>query len=349
MRFMDKIIVNPEEVRALGDIVSPKTSSDFLGYSAKITTSTDSDLGTVYTSQYLTGTVMELDIPSFISEDTASILVTLTLTTTDGTWVLDDVQVYVNDWYVPQHTGNDGTATINFSTRSHPAVDGKWIIRCTYAGTNSRAGCTAHGVIHIGEVTSLSLTGDKSVIQSSDTVNFVADVTGENTNGSVIEFVRETDNGILINDSTEYTHSTGGLKTLFELSDLGNKWELSCNFKSTVESRFVIGSKSNFSGTNPTNNIIIGSPNGNKAYYGYRDSSTHTTDLGNVSITSYVSFKIAYNNGNVTFTINGTDYTLSNITIFNNVTDFVIGMVSWSNSATVYVKDIKLKVFRELE
>ena len=38
---MEKIIVNPLEIRGLGDIISPKSRSDFNKYNSKITESTD--------------------------------------------------------------------------------------------------------------------------------------------------------------------------------------------------------------------------------------------------------------------------------------------------------------------
>ena len=334
---MDKIIVNPSDVRALGDIVSPKTSTDFIGYNSSVSSSTDEYLGTVYTGAYKSGSYIEV---TRVEDNGTDYSVSFFLKKNDGT-VIDGEFVYlvVDD--------NEPIRTLTTTSESGFQIDktGKDIhLKFYFEGNSTVAGCIKTMVLRESEVTALSLTGDKSIIQSSDTVNLVAEVTGENTNGAMIEFVRETTDGILISDSAEYTMNYSGLKTLFEITDLGNKWELSCNFKSTVESRLVIGSKSGFTGTNPTNSIFIGSPNSTIAYYGYRDTSTHTTDLSSVDITSYVSFKIAYNNGNVTFTINGTDYTLSNITIFNNVTDFVIGMVSWSNSATVYVKNIKLKV-----
>ena len=194
----------------------------------------------------------------------------------------------------------------------------------------------------------LNLTANKSIMQTGETLDLKAklkDEDGSLVKDETVYFFKELDWKTLIDDPTEYNLNTIGLKTLFEVSNLPNRWELSCDFKTNCESRFVIGAKDSFTGGNPQNTLIVGSYNGSKAYYGYRDTSTHTTDL-QTSVTSYIPMKIRFNNGNVEFTVGENTYTINNIRIFNNVTDFVIGMVSWGNN-NVYVKNVKLTILEE--
>ena len=195
----------------------------------------------------------------------------------------------------------------------------------------------------------LTMSASPSIVQTGDDAELYCTVKDED--GSLAQgvkvhyYIQPNTDGVLINDPTEYSQSANGLKTLFELIDLGDKWELSCDFKTTCESRFMIGSKDGFTTGNPNNSVFVGSPNGtNRMYYGYRDTSTHATDVTSVDPTSYSYMKIARNNGSFTFTVNGNSYTLSDITVLDDVTDLVIGLVAWGSTGTVYVKNIKLKV-----
>ena len=43
--MVEKIIVNPNEVRGLGDIVSPKSDTDFIEYASNVTEGTDTVYG----------------------------------------------------------------------------------------------------------------------------------------------------------------------------------------------------------------------------------------------------------------------------------------------------------------
>lgn len=194
------------------------------------------------------------------------------------------------------------------------------------------------------EPTTIKLTSDKSIIQTGGKADLTATLKDED--GSLVAeqdiyFYLSASNGYLINETTEFSKS-GGLKTLFELTDLPTQWELSCDFKANCESRFMIGSKDGFTG-NPNYSVFVGSPNGtDRMYYGYRDTTTYPTDITSVNPTSYSNMKIAKNGTTITYTLNGNTYTKTGVTVLDNVTDFVVGLVAWGSSGTVYVKNVKL-------
>ena len=77
---MDKITVIPENVRGLGNIVSPKINADLVGYGVKLTSSTDSTYGTVFNMGYYTRTVMSLDMPHGINKNQFHLMQSVKLT-----------------------------------------------------------------------------------------------------------------------------------------------------------------------------------------------------------------------------------------------------------------------------
>lgn len=194
------------------------------------------------------------------------------------------------------------------------------------------------------EPTLLKLTGDKSIMQTGDVLDLKATLKDED--GSLVEdeeiyFYIKTD--LIIDDPTEQTQNGGsGLKILHSLSNLGNKWKLSCQLKTSCESRLFIGDANN-TDTNPQNSVFVGSPNGsNRAYYGYRTTSTSARDITNYDVTSYTEMSIERNGDTFVCTLNGTSYMINNLTWFN-YTDLVVGLVAWGSSGAIYIKDLKLE------
>ena len=79
---MDKVSVNPKNIRCLGNIVSPKTASDFGVCNGTIATGTDtvnSQSMTVYTTDYLTGSNLTVEYTGYVNPSTSSFSVKCTL------------------------------------------------------------------------------------------------------------------------------------------------------------------------------------------------------------------------------------------------------------------------------
>lgn len=291
------------------------------------------------------------------------VIETLTITLTPNEWVDIPVSTLDEDYIILL----DGVVEI---THNKPVIP-DWIrsievsanpdIIQTGDTTDIYANCYDNGGIPVGAghivhffeklEPTITMSASSDIIQTSDNLELYATVKDED--GSLAKgvkthfYAKPNSNGVLINNPTEYSKAASGLKGLFELTGLGEKWELSCDFKADRESRFMIGSKDDFTG-NPNNSIFVGSPNGtNKMYYGYRDTTTHATDVTSVDPTSYSHMKIKRNNGSFTFTVNSNNYTLSNVTVLDNVTEFIIGLVAWGSTGTVYVKNVKLIVDEE--
>ncbi|WP_405296349.1 hypothetical protein [Methanobrevibacter sp.] len=89
--MQDKIIVTPESVRGLGNIVIPKSSSDFENYNSVISSDTEEVNGTemtVYTLDYDGRTVL-LTVPQSYVRTSETITVTVTLTDENGNPIED--------------------------------------------------------------------------------------------------------------------------------------------------------------------------------------------------------------------------------------------------------------------
>lgn len=143
-----------------------------------------------------------------------------------------------------------------------------------------------------------------------------------------------------INGSSDYI-------TLCDLSNttIPNSVLLSFDYKTNYEGRIGLFSKQNFvSPNNPNYSVFVGTPNGSKWYYGYRTTSTSTTDI-NDSPTSYHNYTIERSNSTFQYCRdNGTIYskTIPNSWNFDNYS-YVIGMMQWGTAKTCSVKNVKLK------
>ena len=189
---MEKIIIEPKEVRGLGDIVSPKTSSDFLGWNNALTSSTDSDYGTVYTGSYLAGSVLTVSSGRWRTVAGDSFPVGITLKTRSNSAISSaSVKCVVNnDTVLTATTASDGTATFSIPKTSGVCVYDLWF---TYAGTSSVAGCFRGFRVLLGDNDfDLDLIGESEIIQSGDRDVLLATVSAENCNGEVVGVPGET-------------------------------------------------------------------------------------------------------------------------------------------------------------
>ena len=399
---MDKITVIPEDVRGLGNIVSPKSTGDFNVSDGTISSASDSTYGTVYSLSYLTGSYLVYGGSRWVtpSDTTFSVSVTLKKHSDDSAISSVSVSCLINDTTTLTATTNS-SGVASFSI---PVTDGlcEYKLLFKYAGTNSIAGCFVGALVHTGSDSfDLDLIADKNIIQTDENSILVASVTGTDCNGetvgvagqtvyfyeeyvlgvrltgsaSIIQsgetsvltgqlidtedgslvrksgetvyFYNITDNGILINEPTEHTLTGNQYVTLYEVGLGLSDWKLSFDYKANAESRLFIGKKSGLA-SNPTNSLFVGTPNGtNKTYYGYRDTSTHATDISSSDPTSYKHMSIGQTGEDTIFNIDGTDYTISSVPISLSNSTLVIGLTIWGSDDTksVNVKNLKLEVF----
>lgn len=143
----------------------------------------------------------------------------------------------------------------------------------------------------------------------------------------------------------EITGSSNYL-TLCDLSDMTipSPVMLTFDYKTNYEGRIGFFSKEYFvSPNNPNYSVFVGTPNGSKWYYGYRGTSTSTTDV-NESPTDYHSYGIRRDRN--IFRYRRDTGTVNTKTIsweFDNYS-YVIGMMQWGSGQSCSAKNIKLKV-----
>ena len=192
----EKIIVSPQRVRCLGDVVSPKAVSDFDKVSCTLSSSSDTVYGTVYSESYLAGSTLSLVYDGLIGSETESFTVSATLKDSGGS-AITSVTVYcsVNGGSaVSATTDSSGVATFTISTTEGVS---EYKFRVYYEGTGSVCGSYAYGCVRVGDVTGLTLNGSPSVIQSGDKSNIWAKLTGTgNLQGALVKFYEAWTPGI---------------------------------------------------------------------------------------------------------------------------------------------------------
>lgn len=189
--MVDKVSVNPLSVRGAGDIVSPKTASDFDVYNSTITSNSEDVNGavmTVYTVSYVNGTYFTVSSGSVVpvSDNTFIVSAVLKLNSDDSVVSGATVTCTVNDDTVLSGT-TDSTGTVSFTVDTVSGV-GKYIVKLVYAGTESVGG--AFRVTRLISVDldslSLALTGNKTIIQTNDSCALIATLTGIGVDGERI-------------------------------------------------------------------------------------------------------------------------------------------------------------------
>ena len=189
---MEKITVIPSEVRGLGNIVSPKTSIDFLGYNHKVTSNTDTDYGTVYNGSYHTGSHLTVTAPLAITSSTSSFTVTATLKNNSNTAITNaTVYIEVNGVVTSATTNSNGVKAFTVTTDGSSVYD----IRVYYPGSSNYAGCSRRWVVTIlGSVNSVEVFSENSITQTNDCTVLagrVLDSDGNPVRGVTVNFYKE--------------------------------------------------------------------------------------------------------------------------------------------------------------
>ena len=196
--MVEKKVIIPEEVRGLGDIVSPKSASDFLCYSSKVTSSTDTNYGTVYTESYTAGSSITLTgFSNVIPSDSSSITVTGSLKDSSNNAISSATIKYrVNDVGVATTTDNNGafTFTVNIGDPSDHVIapSTSYEIRIWYEGSSTVGGCFLNTKAYAIDPDSLCLVSDKKIIQTGDYAELVARLTGTNYTGETVGIPGQT-------------------------------------------------------------------------------------------------------------------------------------------------------------
>lgn len=179
-------MVNPNDVRGAGDIVSPKTLSDFGGYNVKITESSEDVLGrtmTVYTGSYCLSGALTSNSSGIIGSA--------------GDYTFEVVLKDANASAVSGATVNchydmeslsdttDSNGVVSFTVPISEDMNGT-PLRFTFTGDANVGACFCNVYIHFASADTVVLSGDKSIIQSGETVDFTATVTGDDIGGNTI-------------------------------------------------------------------------------------------------------------------------------------------------------------------
>ena len=214
--MVDKVSVNPLSVRGAGDIVSPKTASDFDVYNSTIVSSSedvDGAVMTVYTVSYVNGTYFTVSSGSvvIISDNTFIVSAVLKLNSDDSVVSGATVTCTVNEDTVLSGT-TDSTGTVSFTVDTVSGV-GKYIVKLVYAGTENVGGAfKVTGLLAVDlDSLSLSLTGDKTIVGSGETATLSALLTG-NVDSTDVPVARETVEFLQYNPLLFYFEGRGGFE-----------------------------------------------------------------------------------------------------------------------------------------
>jgi len=230
---MEKIIVNPRQVRALGDIVSPKCVADFEKYCCTLTESTDASFGDLYTSEFLPGARLVIDYPGSVSVDDDDFTVDVLLKDDSGA-VISGASVYCdfNGDLSSETTDSNGEASFTLSCDGESS---EYWFRVCYAGTGSLAGAICRGVVTVVdyEGVDFSLLVDNPVLCGGEFAEFVAKLDVLNgsgvmvpVSGAVVEFYMDVDvepaSISLISDKDILSYADGGDSCTLTATVLGS-------------------------------------------------------------------------------------------------------------------------------
>ena len=169
---MEKIIIQPKNVRCFGNIVSPKDTNNFLGGKiVKGTATVDGQSSTVYTGSYIANAYLTVTGANYIgSEDTLTLNCTLrnsqdTLLVNSAVYCECDGIVYSG------RTNNYGRCTFELEE----LTAGIHRIKLFYAGSSNNGGCFKYHTVLVGDdPLSLSLYGSANLIQTGDSMGLFA-------------------------------------------------------------------------------------------------------------------------------------------------------------------------------
>lgn len=162
---MEKIVITPKEVRALGNIVSPKSKNDFLG--SKISQGTATVQGipsTVYTCSYLPVSKLTVTGKHYLKSDNT---LKLNITVTDNhNTPIHSGKVYctVNNATYNANITSSGTCTLNIPG----LIDGLHTLKIYYPGTTSIGGSFRNFTVVVGDDLLLELFITQGLMQKGD-------------------------------------------------------------------------------------------------------------------------------------------------------------------------------------
>jgi hypothetical protein len=182
--MVNKIAVNPLGVRGAGNIVSPKTLSDFNEFNSDVISGEEYVNGTtmtVYTVSYWNGAYFTITSDDVVPYGASSFVVSATLKREDNDSAIDNATVTctVNDDTVLTGTTNS-SGVVSFTVDTDDTVQ-SYIVKLQFGGLSGQGGgfkVTRVLVIEL-ENLNLALTGDKSIIQSGESLVLSATLTGE--------------------------------------------------------------------------------------------------------------------------------------------------------------------------
>ena len=188
--MVEKVIVNPGDVRGLGNVVSPKSLSDFWVVDGSLSSSSETiENFTVptFTLGYLAGSYLLFDGDKWVtpSGDSFTVGVVLKKHSDDSVVTGVTVKCKVNGGEpLTATTDSNGLASFTVSV-----VDGlcSYDFLFTYEGTSSLAGCFLTARVHTGGDTfdfDAELT--KSIIQVGETSELVTSLTGSDCTGETV-------------------------------------------------------------------------------------------------------------------------------------------------------------------
>ena len=165
---MEKIIVNPLNVRGLGNVVD---ADNVMGeYNSLLTSVSDSTYGSVWNSEYLTGSYLSLSYDKVIAS-IGDLTVSLTLKdNTDTVIGSASVTCYFDGNTYTATTDNTGVASFTL-----PVTEtGYHSFKVVYEGTNSIAGCIKLGSFYCGGLEHIELVSTENIIQEDDTIGLIS-------------------------------------------------------------------------------------------------------------------------------------------------------------------------------
>lgn len=206
---MDKLILVPDEVRGLGDVVSPTSASSFRGYASVVSSVSESVDGNnlpVYSLGGKAGSYLVYSDGAWItpSDGVFSVSVTLKKASDDSVVGSASVKCIVDDSSVLTATTNSsGVASFTISTADH--MDCIYHLRFIYNGDTNLSGCFKDITLATGADNDfdLSLVGEKPIIQTGENDYLVASIMGTDCNnnpagvpGQTVYFYEEWTPGI---------------------------------------------------------------------------------------------------------------------------------------------------------
>ena len=234
----------------------------------------------------------------------------------------------------------------------------------SYADSESAtvtATLTDNGLVVSGETLSYTVKHGATTIDSgSDTTDNNGEISFTYTSTGVGDVTIEVDYSSLLQETYELedcfayitseinTTSSDRYLTIADLSNktLPSKFTLTMDYKTNYEGRCGLFNKSTFTG-NPNYSVFVGTPStnisGSNWYYGYRTTSTSTSDISGI-ITDYHTFTIERDGNTFRYTKDGGGNYSKSINWFDSY-NYVIGLMIFTtdSSRESKVKNIKLK------